>query len=552
MREYSTKIRLYKNCILNNKYSEVFDNKNKIDGKTIFTSYLETLESSRLIVLDNIKFPTFKGILSLESISVSNDIIQDNLCYNYMTMVYEINDNNISLSHSKMYYYFITDVSIKNDCYVFTYEIDIWHTFSPTMHTRNSVLCNKLNTTVNNKKLSKYYLPINYSDNVEFSYENIAVNNSVEEGRVYIVLNIQFYNTSEKGDINDRDCRTVILGQDTSTPNRPSSYNFTSAQETIRKLIINTSSATALTLPGYKFYSITNIYLIPASLILSEFDFLTKLGYIDIDKTNTEGTSKQYMFEFQGTKVLHELLTEKDDFTTIGIGFLNKIIPIKENGNEIKYHIKIYGDTVTFKFLVEIYGVVYDLTNSLMVDYPITVEEGSTQQLNKINNNIAKYRVISGGATNAMNSMVATISGIATKNISAAATGAFSTVKNVFDTIIDYNYLNSGIFTSNRADYTAVSSGFLNGKIGFCRFSVVPSNDEKNNVMKIVNNVGYSCNEIVDDLFNYPDFVTQDIGYDCIKFLSVNVYGEFPQSIAEMLSQILLKGIKIYFKLENV
>ena len=28
MREYSTKIRLYKNCILNNKYSEVFDNKN--------------------------------------------------------------------------------------------------------------------------------------------------------------------------------------------------------------------------------------------------------------------------------------------------------------------------------------------------------------------------------------------------------------------------------------------------------------------------------------------------------------------------------------------
>ena len=70
--------------------------------------------------------------------------------------------------------------------------------------------------------------------------------------------------------------------------------------------------------------------------------------------------------------------------------------------------------------------------------------------------------------------------------------------------------------------------------------------------MKIVNNVGYSCNEIVDDLFNYPDFVTQDIGYDCIKFLSVNVYGEFPQSIAEMLSQILLKGIKIYFKLENV
>ena len=549
MREYSTKIKLYKNCILNNKYSEVFDNKNKIDGKTIFTSYLETLESSRLVVLDNIKFPTFNGILSLESISVSNDIVQDNLCYNYMTMVYEINDN-ISLSQSKMYYYFITDVSIKNDCYVFTYEIDIWHTFSPTMHTRNSVLCNKLNTTINNKKLSKYYLPIKYSDNVEFSYENIAVESPNEKEMVYIVLNIQFYNTNEKGEINDRNCKTVILGE--AVEDKPASYGFNEAQDVIRKLIINTSSSTALSLTGYSFYSITNIYLIPARLILYDFDTLLSIGYIDFDKSDTLGGSRQYMFDFHKTIVKFETLTAKDDFTTIGIGFLNKIIPIKENGDTIKYTIKLYADTISFKFLVEIYGIVCDLTNSLMVDYPITVEEGSTQQLNKINNNIAKYKVISGGATNAMNSMVTTISGIATKNISAAATGAFSTVKNVFDTIIDYNYLNSDIFTSNRADYTAVSNGFLNGKIGFCRFSVVPSNDEKNNVMKIVNNVGYSCNEIVDDLFNYPDFVTQDIGYDCIKFLSVNVYGEFPQSIAERLSQILLKGIKIYFKLENV
>lgn len=551
MREYSTKIKLYKNCILNNKYSEVFDNKNKIDGKTIFTSYLETLESSRLVVLDNIKFPSLKGILSLESISVSNDIIQDNLCYNYMTMIYEINDDNISLSHSKMYYYFITDVSIKNDCYVFTYEIDIWHTFSPTMHTRNSVLCNKLNTTVNNKKLSKYYLPINYSDNVEFSYENIAVHNSVEEGRVYIVLNIQFYNTNEKGDISDRDCRTVILGQGVS--NRPSSYNFILSQDIIRKLIINISSATTLKVIGYNFYSITNIYLIPASLILSEFNFLTNIGYIDLDQTDENGTLKQYMFEFQETIVLYEILTEKDDFTTIGIGFLNKIIPIKENGNEIKYTIKLYGDTVTFKFLVEIYGVVYDLTNSLMVDYPIAVEEGSTQQLNKINNNLAKYKNISGGIAGSISSLFSgVINGALTGNIAGIMGGGVNTVKNIFDTLADYSYLNSDIFTANRADYTAVSSGFLNGKIGFCRFSIVPSNEEKNNVMKIVNNVGYSCNEIVDDLFNYPDFVTQDIRYDCIKFLSVNVYGEFPQSIAERLSQILLKGIKIYFKLENV
>ena len=551
MREYSTKIKLYKNCILNNKYSEVFDNKNKIDGKTIFTSYLETLESSRLVVLDNIKFPTLKGILSLESISVSNDIIQDNLCYNYMTMVYEINDDNISLSHSKTYYYFITDVSIKNDCYVFTYEIDIWHTFSPTMHTRNSVLCNKLNTTVNNKKLSKYYLPINYSENVEFSYENIAVQNSGDKERVYIVLNIQFYNTSEKGDINDRDCRTVILGRGAS--NYPSSFNFSSAQDTIRKLIINTSSSTALSLTGYSFYSITNIYLIPASLILYEFQYLHSIGYIDLDKTDTQGTSREYMFEFQETIVLSETLTGKDDFTTIGIGFLNKIIPIKENGDKIKYNIKLYGDTVTFKFLIEIYGIVYDLTNCLMVDYPIAIEEGSTQQLNKINNNLAKYKTISGGIADSISSLFSgVINGALTGNIAGIMGGGVSTVKNIYDTLVDYSYLNSDIFTANRADYTAVSSGFLNGKIGFCRFSIVPSNDEKNNVMKIVNNVGYSCNEIVDDLFNYPDFVTQDIGYDCIKFLSVNVYGEFPQSIAERLSQILLKGIKIYFKLENV
>ena len=551
MREYSTKIKLYKNCILNNKYSEVFDNKNKIDGKTIFTSYLETLESSRLVVLDNIKFPTLKGILSLESISVSNDIIQDNLCYNYMTMVYEINDDNISLSHSKMYYYFITDVSIKNDCYVFTYEIDIWHTFSPTMHTRNSVLCNKLNTTVNNKKLSKYYLPINYSDNVEFSYENIAVQVTGEKERVYIVLNIQFYNTNEKGDINDRDCRTVILGDNTDA--YPGSHDFNSAQNVIRKLIINTSSSTALSVTGYTFYSITNIYLIPASLILYDFDTLLSIGYIDFDKSDTLGSSRQYMFDFHKTIVKFETLTAKDDFTTIGIGFLNKIIPIKENGDEIKYTIKLYADTVTFKFLVEIYGIVNDLTNSLMVDYPIAIEEGSTQQLNKINNNLAKYKTISGGIADSISSLFSgVINGALTGNIAGIMGGGVSTVKNIYDTLVDYSYLNSDIFTANRADYTAVSSGFLNGKIGFCRFSVVPSNDEKNNVMKIVNNVGYACNEIVDDLFNYPDFVTQDIGYDCVKFLSVNVYGEFPQSIAERLSQILLKGIKIYFKLENV
>ena len=62
-----------------------------------------------------------------------------------------------------------------------------------------------------------------------------------------------------------------------------------------------------------------------------------------------------------------------------------------------------------------------------------------------------------------------------------------------------------------------------------------------------IDNTGYVCNEIVDDLFNKP--ITDEVAtaYNVMRFDFANVFGNFTQKIAKALRAILYSGFKIWY-----
>ena len=69
----------------------------------------------------------------------------------------------------------------------------------------------------------------------------------------------------------------------------------------------------------------------------------------------------------------------------------------------------------------------------------------------------------------------------------------------------------------------------------------------KRGVQANIDNTGYVCNEIVDDLFNKPITDTVATAYNVMRFDFANVFGNFTQKIAKALRDILYNGFKIWY-----
>ena len=75
-------------------------------------------------------------------------------------------------------------------------------------------------------------------------------------------------------------------------------------------------------------------------------------------------------------------------------------------------------------------------------------------------------------------------------------------------------------------------------------YEIVPDNETE--VQANINNTGYVCNEIVDDILR--DITTGTVNkYNVMSFDYVNIYGKFTQRIASVLRDILYGGFKIWY-----
>ena len=91
---------------------------------------------------------------------------------------------------------------------------------------------------------------------------------------------------------------------------------------------------------------------------------------------------------------------------------------------------------------------------------------------------------------------------------------------------------------------SSISDGLLNARIGIVELLIDSDNDIE--VQANINNTGYMCNEIVDNLFIKPLNEENNV-YNVMRFDYVNIYGAFTQKIARILRKILLDGFKIWY-----
>ena len=103
---------------------------------------------------------------------------------------------------------------------------------------------------------------------------------------------------------------------------------------------------------------------------------------------------------------------------------------------------------------------------------------------------------------------------------------------------------NREMFSTSKA-IKVNSDGVLNGYYGIVQYFIAPDNATE--VQANIDNTGYVCNEIVDDLFNKPITDTVATAYNIMRFDFVNIFGKFTQNIAKALRAILYNGFKIWY-----
>ena len=124
---------LYKNCILNNSYTEVFDTIHKdSNNNTAFDRYINTLTKFEGSIADS--YGSASGSFSIELDFLTNGT-KDNI-YEYNYMLFNDTDNNFKR------YCFIDNIEVVNGYVIVRYSEDIWHTYSKDMNIRKSLLTN--------------------------------------------------------------------------------------------------------------------------------------------------------------------------------------------------------------------------------------------------------------------------------------------------------------------------------------------------------------------------------------------------------------------------
>lgn len=571
-------ITLYKKCILSNSYSEVFDVFHKdSNNKVALERYLASLQKYE-ITADNVYVPNSGKItleLDFDYENVSNNIYE----YNYMYL--EDTDNNFRR------YCFIDDITVVNGLAVISFSEDIWSNYASSMEIRKSLLVRSRATKYGDWSIPFYApgmayegnnpLKINTMLNVPISTDNPTAMN--------ILCQLQTYTLSEQGKISDRQVYTAIVSyaelvQPSNT--RKLFFDFTaepatgdySATEVVQGLY-KLSSNTKIN-GTQKYFQISNVLLIPNYLteIISKKEIGAvqhvtvsngdlECAFCEIDIANTKKGELYFLKEYN----------VKNDFTLLGVGTINRIIPVTPNGNNIKVSFGISYDNFSVALFLSVQNKLYEITEDYACEVPISVQtadvtqqQASVRELRDLNGKLG----IASGSLGIMNGVMETAIGWSTVGLGMALgnvvdaapfagtetvhkgfSGVFNGMARTGDGILgiigsnkELEIANRKMFTTNKG-ISVKQNTLINGVKDLLLYYIDANNAKE--VQANIDNTGYVCNEIVDDLFNKPITDTVATAYNVMRFDFANVFGNFTQKIAKALRAILYSGFKIWY-----
>lgn len=568
-------ITLYKKCILSNSYSEVFDVFHKdSNNKVALERYLASLQKYE-IVADNVYVPN-SGKITLE-------LNEDNVnIYEYNYMYLEDVDNNFRR------YCFIDDITVVNGLAVISFSEDIWSNYASSMEIRKSLLVRSRATKYGSWSIPFYAPGMAYEGNNELSIK--TVNGTPFYGMnpagLNILCQIQTYNTTEQGVISDRQVFTAMIGYVVggTTPKfyfdfmpEPVGSNGYSATEVIQSLYKLSSAKSIKQGNDEKYFQISNVLIVPnyfteiidakevgrvSNVVLSNGTIQCVFSELGFSSKHDDGTSTK--LTQKGELYFFKTFNIKNDFKLIGVGTINRIIPVTPNGNNIKMSFGISYDNFSIALFLAVQNQLYEITEDFACDVPISVQtadatqqQAAARELRDLNAKIgisnAKSEMLTsgiqafiGGATMAVTPLVGDFNQLLRGGsmVAEAKNRNIRASNELIGSNKELEIANRKMFTTNKA-ISVKQNTLINGVKDLLLYYINANNTTE--VQANIDNTGYVCNEIVDDLFNKPITDTVATAYNVMRFDFANIFGNFTQNIAKALRAILYNGFKIWY-----
>lgn len=572
------KITLYKKCILSNSYSEVFDVFHKdSNNKVALERYLASLQKYE-IQADNVYVPN-SGRITLELSEGDVNVYE----FNYMYL--EDEDNNFRR------YCFIDDITVVNGLAVISFSEDIWSNYASSMEIRKSLLVRSRATKYGSWSIPFYAPGMEYEGNNELSIKTVngAPISVMNPAGLNILCQIQTYNTTEQGAISDRQVFTTMIGYIAGATTPKFLYDFFpqaegadgySATEVIQSLY-KLSSAKSIKQAGTdRYFQISNVLIVPnyfteiidgkeigrvSNVVISNGTIQCVFLELGFSNFHTDGT--KIKLTQQGELYFFKNFNIKNDFKLLGVGTINRIIPVTPNGNNIKMSFGISYDNFSIALFLSVQNQLYEITEDFACEVPISVQtadvtqqQASARELRGLNAKLG----IANGALQIRKGVLDTSIGFGSALLGGAIGGVTGTgmiiggassfvsgtteigkgITTIIGSSKELEIANRKMFTTNKA-ISVKQNTLINGVKDLLLYYIDANNTTE--VQANIDNTGYVCNEIVDDLFNKPLTDTVATAYNVMRFDFTNIFGNFTQNIAKALRAILYNGFKIWY-----
>lgn len=531
-------VTLYKNCILNDRYYEVFDCKVRQENTpSALEQYLATLDTYEFDVENVYIQQTGSLVLPLEIPSATFNPLE----YNYMKCVN--NDNDL------ITYCFINEVVFGNGVIVVNYKQDVWSNWSSVCNIRQGVLC-----SLNNKaQVDVANIPIELAQNGSiYSYDE---NTNKNYG---LVITFQAHNIVGGSDDEEREQWTMAIGYGTSDTGASFSLSLSTIDDIIQTLLQNenkkqlcrnTSPTTLYNLP---YVDIVNYYLLPSAY--SSFELTPFFKLID---TNI------WLYNIQNKTIIETKNYQSENIPNniIGIGILGNIIPYNNLSSDITLNLVTHIFGSNFAIMLEGPGILQDVTNLFEIEPYWEAESDIGTVQRKIQYKIQRISQVSsirntindtvyGGITGSLNTMKSFAEGDPGAGLmnGLATQGEFlKSIGNNLDNIYLYNLKNSPMY-GNFSPLSSNGSTFLTAYFGLTMFCATVANNEFIN--SILNVIGYDVQKYINNydlsLYNNENHLGENNFCIC-KFSWINITGSASQNVLRNLENILSKTTKIYY-----
>ena len=532
-------ITLYKNCILTDAYSEVFDVYHKdANNQTALTRYLSTLEQKTIEIPHT--YVTNSGKISFDLIDEYDTEFYD---FNYMSF--------IDMTNNFRRYCFIDAITVVNGIAVVSYIEDVWSNYAPSLKMRKSLLTRSRIIDYGSYKIPFYSLGMEYQGNNELKITQLFENTT---NKFNLIMQTQVYKLSEQGELSQRDILETYVAIKNSDDTYRSSFSSFEALYLAKTLTVK-SSKTQLTSGEY--YEVYNILILPESLhILQESD--VTLSYNVFDNVYiialVENVVSMENINYTATKTL------PCNYKQFKVGTLLNAYDLVQNGTDITVKIGYYATNTDFKIYLNFQNQIYEITKDFMLDLPISVQTADVTQQQATAREVANLnaklgiargamQIVGGVADVALGSTQANISSSWSKQLKGAGqitNGLMDVgggIMNIISQKKQLDIANRALYVTNKG-VEVLSNTALIALYGIVVYEIQPDNEIE--VQANIDNCGYVCNEIVDNLFNTITTGTTN-KWNVMQFDYVNIYGKFTQRIADVLRDILNAGFKIWY-----